>query len=224
MIGSLIKNNTLFITQSAQRLSRSYCSIKSVCWSCNKPLPNDRIFFCEVCGSLQKVEHQNFFRLLDVPNTFVVNGTILSANFRQLQSILHPDKFSQKSEEEKINSLEWSSLINKAYKTLTDPLERAKYILNQEGVLIDEENTSVDPDFLSDMMDLNEQVEEADNTIKLQELAESVKSDINKLYGTLHEHFARNNLDEAKAASVRLKYLSNIDNVIKEKILKYSLE
>lgn len=223
MIGSF-RRKTFFVILSGQRSLRRACSTTGICWSCNKPLVKDNRFFCAVCGSLQKMENQNFFKLLDVPNTFAINGSILSANFRQLQSVLHPDKFSQKSEEEKVNSLEWSSLINKAYKTLTVPLERAKYILNQQGILIDEENTSVDPDFLADMMDLNERVDEASNSMELQKIAESVNSDIANIYDKLYEYFSENNLNEAKAAFVRLKYLTNIDNVIKEKILKYNLK
>ncbi|XP_053684461.1 co-chaperone protein HscB homolog [Sabethes cyaneus] len=225
MLRTLLKYKVSFIIKSAQGASRrTYCVTTGVCWSCNKSLVKDNKFFCAACGSLQKVKNQDFFELLDVPNTFTINGSILSANFRELQSVLHPDKFSQKSDEEKLNSLEWSSLVNKAFKTLTVPLERAKYILNQKGILIDEENTSVDPEFLSDMMDLNEQVEEAQNATELRKIADFVNSDIVKIYSQLQDHFANNNLSEAKATFVRLKYLSNIDNVIKEKALKYNLK
>lgn len=136
--------------------------------------------------------------MLDVSNEFDLDPFALTSNFRRLQSMLHPDKFSRRSNEEKTNSLEWSSLVNKAYKTLNTPLQRGRYILKQNGILISEENTSVDPEFLMDMMDKNEAVEEAS--------------------------FLENNLDEAKENLIRLKYLLNIEAVVKEKLLHYKVK
>ncbi|XP_058830795.1 co-chaperone protein HscB homolog [Topomyia yanbarensis] len=223
MIKSIVQN--IFTIRSVQRtMVNAYCLSTNICWSCNKPLVKTNKFFCVSCGSLQKVENEDFFNLLDVPKTFAVNMSVLSTNFRRLQSILHPDKFSQKSDKEKLNSLEWSSLVNKAYKTLNVPLERATYILHQKGILIDEENTSVDPEFLSDMMDINEQVEAAENVAELEAIASNLNSDVDHLYTVLYEYFDTNDLDKAKSTLVRLKYLLNIDGVIKEKLLKYKLQ
>ncbi|XP_058464359.1 co-chaperone protein HscB [Malaya genurostris] len=224
MIKSFLKLNLIAIRSLSRDTVRTYCVCTNTCWSCRKPLVTSNKFFCASCGSLQKVKNADFFTLLDVPNTFSVNTSILSSNFRQLQTILHPDKFSQKSDKEKMNSLEWSSLINKAYKTLSIPLERAIYILHKKGISIDEENTSVDPDFLSDVMDLNEQVEEAASTTDLEAIAKSLNSDVDHLYTSLHKYFSSNELDKAKSTLVRLKYLLNIDSVIKQKQLKYKLQ
>ncbi|KAL1401191.1 hypothetical protein pipiens_006807 [Culex pipiens pipiens] len=204
--------------------ARAYCSTTGVCWSCNKPLVKTDKFFCASCGSLQKVEQENYFQLLDMPCSFDLNSTKLTSNFRQLQAVLHPDKFSQRPEAEKNYSLEWSSLVNKAYKTLNVPIERGKYLLQQSGVEIAEENTSVDGEFLLDMMERNESVEEAESVAELEELAESLKTDIDRLYGELQQHFAKKGLDEAKKTLVRLKYLLNIECVVKEKLLKIKLQ
>lgn len=66
--------------------------------------------------------------------------------------------FSGKSDEEQTLSAEWSSLINKAYKTLQTPLERGEYLLGLDGVILPEDNTITDPEFLLEIMEKNEEV------------------------------------------------------------------
>ncbi|EAT44150.1 AAEL004465-PB [Aedes aegypti] len=203
---------------------RMYCTTAKFCWSCSKPLVKKDKFFCGSCGSLQRVEEVDYFKLLDVSNEFDLDPFALTSNFRRLQSMLHPDKFSRRSNEEKTNSLEWSSLVNKAYKTLNTPLQRGRYILKQNGILISEENTSVDPEFLMDMMDKNEAVEEASNYDDLDEIGQTLKAEIDELYEQLNKSFLENNLDEAKENLIRLKYLLNIEAVVKEKLLHYKVK
>lgn len=49
-------------------------------------------------------------------------------------------------------------MINNAYKTLHTPLERGEYLLELEGIELPEDNTISDPEFLSEMMEQNEEV------------------------------------------------------------------
>lgn len=55
-------------------------------------------------------------------------------------------------------SAEWSSLINNAYKTLHSPIRRGEYLLQLHGVTIPEGNSEVNPEFLMEMMERNEEV------------------------------------------------------------------
>ena len=52
---------------------------------------------------------------------------------KRRQKLLHPDKFSTKSEAERQYSADQASAVNDAYGTLRDPLKRAKYILDARG-------------------------------------------------------------------------------------------
>uniref|UniRef100_A0A182MMR3 J domain-containing protein n=1 Tax=Anopheles culicifacies TaxID=139723 RepID=A0A182MMR3_9DIPT len=98
--------------------------------------------------------------------------------------MIHPDKFAQKSEQEKAIALEWSSLINKAYRTLSKSIERGKYLLALSGVTISEENTSIDKEFLLSMMDINESVEEAQSAEQLKQIASQNSKTIDYLQKT----------------------------------------
>lgn len=53
-----------------------------------------------------------------------------------------------------------SSLVNKAYKTLSTPIKRAEYILELKGITIPEDNNAVDKEFLMEIMERNEEVRE----------------------------------------------------------------
>lgn len=67
------------------------------------------------------------------------------------------------SEKEKHLSAEWSSLVNKAYKILSSPIQRAEYLLKMHNIHIAEGNTAGNTDFLMDMMDRNEEVNKKKN-------------------------------------------------------------
>lgn len=57
---------------------------------------------------------------------------------------------------EKLLSAEWSSLVNKAYKILISPIQRAEYLLKSQNIEIPEGNTASNTEFLMDMMERNE--------------------------------------------------------------------
>lgn len=64
---------------------------------------------------------------------------------------------SCRSDVEQNLSAEWSSLVNKAYKVLQSPLQRAEYLLNQQNITIPEGNTAIGNEFLMEMMERNEE-------------------------------------------------------------------
>lgn len=82
----------------------------------------------------------------------------MTKRFRNFQSVIHPDKFSIRTQEEQDLSSEWSSLVNKAYKTLQTPFARGEYLLKLKGLSLPEQNTIQDPEFLMEMMEKNEEV------------------------------------------------------------------
>lgn len=79
-------------------LTRSFVnSVSPPCWNCGQTERESK-FFCQKCKALQKPSNNyNFFHLLDVKETFEIDTNELSKKFRQLQSLLHPDKFSNAS-------------------------------------------------------------------------------------------------------------------------------
>lgn len=163
------------------KMSKRYIACTSkyfnlVCWKCGKE--RSKNIFCEHCRIIQKPsETENYFSIFGLKEKFNLDQVQLTNKFRQLQNLVHPDKFSNKwvllnvecvvicwgfpccrSYEEKIISEEYSSLLNKAYSYLQTPLKRAEYLLKVNGRAISESETIDEPTFLMDMMTLNEEV------------------------------------------------------------------
>lgn len=134
-----------------------------------------------------------------------------------MQSVLHPDKFSSKSEEEQNISLEWSSLVNKAYKTLLAPIKRGEYILQQNGIELPQDNSALDQIFLMEMMERNEEVDEANTEGDLRKLLVKVRKELSATSEELSKSFEGNNLKSAVAIIVKMKYFISLEGSIKEK-------
>lgn len=73
------------------------------CWSCSVPLPGrrpaDTAIFCTECGTIQDLPERSadeYFALFGLERAFALDVAALTRKFRQLQSVIHPDKFSNK--------------------------------------------------------------------------------------------------------------------------------
>lgn len=117
----------------------------------------------------------NYFELYNLPISFTPNQTVVKERFYELSRKYHPDFYSQGSDEEQAEALEKSSLVNMAYKVFANPDETIKYVLKLKGLLEEEEKYQLSPDFLMEVMDLNEQAHEA-----------SEQADVDRLTATIH--------------------------------------
>lgn len=130
----------------------------------------------------------------------------LQKKYRQMQSVLHPDKFSKRSDEEKQISENYSSLVNEAYKVLQSPLKRAIHLLSVKGENVAEDQKLQDPEFLMEIMELNEEVEQADTPEKLSKLNEKNRKQLEALTKEVGECFDGNETKRAKEVIIKMKY------------------
>lgn len=63
-----------------------------------------------------------------------------------------------------------SSVINKAYHTLKDPLSRAQYLLKEQGIQVNEGDSLSDPELLMEVMEFREELEEAQSEADIKPL------------------------------------------------------
>uniref|UniRef100_H2ZBV2 J domain-containing protein n=1 Tax=Ciona savignyi TaxID=51511 RepID=H2ZBV2_CIOSA len=119
-------------TQSIKN-SSELRSTDGLCWNCRKNVQNSK-FFCPSCGAALPVEKsENYFTLFDLQTDFIISLPDLQQKFKELQKLLHPDKFSLKSATEQEVSQSVSSKLNKAYFCLAKPLSRGLYMLKLQG-------------------------------------------------------------------------------------------
>jgi len=105
---------------------------------------------------------RNHFDLLGLPTAYALDRARLESGYRTLQLQVHPDRFAAASEAERRVAMQWAARANEAYRTLRDPLGRARYLLGLKGFDTGEEsNTAMPPDFLMQQMEWREAVAEA---------------------------------------------------------------
>jgi molecular chaperone HscB len=105
---------------------------------------------------------QNHFELFGLAPAFGLDKEMLEKAYREIQSQVHPDRFAHAGDAERRASLQWTTRVNEAYRTLKDPVQRAKHILELHGVDVGfETNTHMPADFLLQQLDLREELEGA---------------------------------------------------------------
>jgi len=196
---------------------RSLCSSLSKCWKCTAAIEDNSTLFCKVCQVILKPKETHYFDVIGVKKSFDVNAAELTSNFRKLQSQLHPDKFTQKSQDEKEISENYSMLLNTAYKTLLTPLERGLYLLELEGYPLHEGEISMSSEFLFEVMEINEELDEVDNIEDLQHVKDSNNLRMQNLLKEVGFQIQQQDWNAARNVLGQVKYFANIHNKIKEK-------
>jgi molecular chaperone HscB len=137
---------------------RSVPPFKMICWNCNNEIAGEH--FCPQCGKIQPLKPgEDYFSFFGYSNRQLnIDNADLERKFYSFSRQFHPDFFQQSSDLEKEASLEKSSLLNDAYRTLKDPVKRAEYIIQLEGAELGK--AQAPPDLLAEMFELNEQLEE----------------------------------------------------------------
>lgn len=98
----------------------------------------------------------NYFELFEIPVGFSIDPVKLNQTYISLQKKYHPDYFGQSNDEDRANALEISSRVNKAYRTFKSKDLTLQYFLQMKGLIEEGEQYKLPPDFLMEVMELNE--------------------------------------------------------------------
>jgi|TARA_B110000902_G_scaffold127300_1_gene148407 molecular chaperone HscB len=136
---------------------------------------------------------QNYFELFDLETSFFIDDNQLKSSYRKEISRFHPDNYVTKSESEKIQALQNTSLLNSAYTSLKSPLNRASYLLKLEGLdPFDERDTAMNQDFLISQIGLREELEDLEedrDSIGLEDFMERIDLHIEKNTESIYKAF-----------------------------------
>jgi len=170
---------------------------------------------------------RNYFEIFNLTPAFIVPLDTLAERFKALQSQVHPDRYANASSAEKRLSVQRSSVINQAYQTLRNPLERAKYLLQLNGLESSQQSATVrDPEFLLQQMELRENLEQitqqSDPITALMRMEDDIASQIKKIYQQLEQLFPRQAQSESDLAQAaesvnRLQFLHKLRSEIIDK-------
>ena len=100
---------------------------------------------------------RNHFELFGLPVRYAIDADALEVAFRELQRSVHPDRHAASDDASRRLSLQAAARVNEAYRTLADPVERARYLLSLAGVeAFGETDTALAFDFLERQLDRRE--------------------------------------------------------------------
>ncbi|MFY9643934.1 MAG: Fe-S protein assembly co-chaperone HscB [Terriglobales bacterium] len=171
------------------------------CWSCGTMRA---VHFCSSCGKVQPPVPVDYFTFFGFPRKLNLDTAALETEFYALSRKLHPDLFGQAESEERAWSLEQSSMLNDAYRTLKDPIKRTEYLLRLEGIELEEQSKQatekaratgelkkqvVPPDLLEEVFELNMHLEELRAQKKLGEDDPAMLEEIGKAKLSLEEKY-----------------------------------
>jgi molecular chaperone HscB len=155
---------------------------------------------------------QNHFRLLGLEPAFQIDLGKLEKAYREIQNQVHPDRFAHLGDIERRMSMQWSTHVNEAYQTLKKPINRARYLLQLNGVETHEEtNTAMPPEFLMQQMDWHEAIGEAKAEGDHDELESNTRSLQNELTQLLDTD---KNYAAAAGAVRKLKFMEKLTSEV----------
>lgn len=204
------------------------------CPHCNKETTSQE--YCSECGRILPPIERNYFDVFGLPvDRLVIDTSQLEKRFLELSRKYHPDRFASKTPLENQIAHEYSSSVNNAYRTLKEPVSRAKYVVERQLGSIEEKSASVPPDmaeFFFEIHDVLDTIRESNGDAPESALKEVQKADqelrekVQQLESDLRQQFAsydsapdKKNLEKIKEILSERSYirsfLRQIDNTLK---------
>ncbi|VWU49176.1 chaperone, putative [Hepatocystis sp. ex Piliocolobus tephrosceles] len=184
---------------------------KMKCHNCHIDLNLDVVpFSCQSCKALLNVDVFklfNFFELFGIEANFEIDKNYLKTKFNDTQKIYHPDKHSKNPQLEKINEV--SSHLNHAYKILSNDVDRALYLMKiQYNYKIPEEANIEDGDFLFEIFQVNEEINNPDADVIL--LRKQYKEKYEEQLEQIKRHFKKKDFENIVTTLKKLKFIIKI--------------
>ena len=177
------------------------------CWSCGGEVAaNDAL--CPSCAKVQPPAPASAgldkFALLGLEPSFD-EPQGLDDQFRALSRKLHPDRFARATPRERRYSLEQTTLLNDAYKTVKDPVRRAEHLLELRGIKVE---PKMSPEFLEQTLEDRERLLEAKMSgAPLDPLARGVREQRDRTLSQVRELVeSGGDLSQAAELLARMRY------------------
>lgn len=132
---------------------------RSMCWHCQSEMAGE--YFCDRCVKVQPVSKDlDYFSCFGLPRRLGIDTNVLEAKFYELSRAFHPDFYQNKSDAEQTISLGNSAMLNTAYRTLRDPIQRAEYLLDLEAGAVKDIRTTPPADLFEEILELQDTLNE----------------------------------------------------------------
>lgn len=132
---------------------------RSMCWHCQSDIGGE--YFCGQCVKVQPLSKDiDYFTCLGLPRKLNIDTASLEGKFYEMSRAFHPDFYEGKSEMERAVSLSNSAVLNQAYRTLKDPIQRVEYLLRLEAGAAKDIPGKAPADLFETILEIQEHLEE----------------------------------------------------------------
>ena len=167
----------------------------------------------------------NYFDIFGIPIQLKVDSSALPKKYFELSRKFHPDFFANAMPSEQHQALEITANLNKAFKTFQHSDDIIKYVLQLKGLLEEEEKYQLPPDFLMEVLEINEKLMDAADSpelkVTLQSAIDNLQSEIYEPVKETIGHYqdgvtTKKELLQVKEYYYKKKYLHRIQQQLKE--------
>jgi molecular chaperone HscB len=115
---------------------------------------------CRRCAAIQPVASDaDLFAVLGLDRRPRVDGADLEARYHAASRAVHPDRHQTADPDDRTLSLAASAAVNRAYRTLRDPVARARYWLELHGERLGDGGPQVPPEIAAEVFETQEALE-----------------------------------------------------------------
>ena len=159
---------------------------RSMCWHCQSEMAGE--YFCDRCVKVQPVSKDlDYFTCFGLPRRLTLDPQTLETKFYELSRAFHPDFYQNKSDEEQTISLGNSAMLNTAYRTLRDPIQRAEYLLDLEAGSVKDIRTTPPADLFEEILELQDTLDEFRASDRASESASTLRTKLHADRATLEQ-------------------------------------
>ena len=161
---------------------------------------------------------KNHFELFGLPVNYIIDSEQLSLHYRELQQVMHPDRYAKSSDQERRISLQCATQINEANQILRDPIMRAAYLLSLKGVDMDlQQETIKDTAFLMEQLELRESLQQARHADDPYQAVSTIMTDVEERMAALISEIVkqfqastREALEQARQTLRKMQFLQKL--------------
>lgn len=180
------------------------------CWNCGQA-PED-FHFCRHCDHLQPPSG-NYFQYLGLPPKLLLDPAEIERHFYEWSRRLHPDRFAQRPERERLIAELASARLNDAYRTLRDRLRRAEYVLGLHKIQKKGHKGATPPELLEEAFELrtaqDAQGGDSRARVRWQALLSETDAALEASFADWDRDGSRTTLESIAALLARRSYIAN---------------
>lgn len=167
--------------------------------------------------------NRDFFSFFGIEPQLTLDPVSLQKRFYELSRQWHPDRFAARPAAERQQALENTALLNDAFRTLKQPVERAEYVLSRHGLALDEAvSKKVPPELLEEVFEMNmalDELKQGDASVRPQlesaragfsETLAGIDAQLEAQFRQWDESRSNDALEQIRALLNKRKYIHNL--------------